>query len=444
MKPYDVVVVGGGVSGLAASVYLAQEGYSVVVLEKSDQLGGRAITVKKGGALFNLGGHALYREGEAYQILGELGVMLPGGVPDTKGMAIWKNRLYPIPSGPLSFLTSPLLSAYGKMDFVRFLIRLNRTDPQTLALMSLQEWAEKEIRDPMARHLFYAICRIVTYSNDRSRLPADVVYKQLTQSLKGGVFYVDGGWQTIVRGLRNQAVQLGVSIRNRHSVTSIEPMEEKLRIRLTDGGTMEAPTVLTTVGPEQTYRMVKEADRTALGLWKQKARPLMAACLDLGLKRLPKPNHHLAIGLDQPIFFTNHSRASSLSEDGTIVVHLIQYLDEEIGNPKANERQLEQIMDLLHPGWRNEVVARQYLPQIAVMNDMPRVGERMLFGPTVPEVPGLYIAGDGAGHGEMLADAALASAKRAALEILQKRPVHGSHTKDGMDSLGYRNVVSLS
>jgi uncharacterized FAD-dependent dehydrogenase len=39
-------------------------------------------------------------------------------------------------------------------------------------------------------------------------------------------------------------------------------------------------------------------------------------------------------------------------------------------------------------------------------------------GPAVPEVRGLYVAGEWAGHGELLVDAAAASGVRAARKLL--------------------------
>lgn len=46
-KPhYDVVIVGGGHNGLTAAAYLAQTGRSVLVLERSDHLGGAAISAQ--------------------------------------------------------------------------------------------------------------------------------------------------------------------------------------------------------------------------------------------------------------------------------------------------------------------------------------------------------------------------------------------------------------
>ncbi|MHB1907991.1 MAG: phytoene desaturase family protein [Nitrososphaerales archaeon] len=44
MASADFIVVGGGTNGLSAAAYLAKEGYSTLVLERSDNLGGGALT----------------------------------------------------------------------------------------------------------------------------------------------------------------------------------------------------------------------------------------------------------------------------------------------------------------------------------------------------------------------------------------------------------------
>lgn len=50
-----IVIIGGGIGGLAAAALLGRDGYKVTVLEKNDMMGGRARVLKKDGFTFDMG-----------------------------------------------------------------------------------------------------------------------------------------------------------------------------------------------------------------------------------------------------------------------------------------------------------------------------------------------------------------------------------------------------
>ena len=124
MKKFDVAIVGGGLAGLTASIYLAKAGRKVIVLEKSSRFGGRGMTINKNGICMNLGAHALYRGGAAFLTFNELGMNLPGGIPSTKAHGIWKRNIFTIPTDFRSILSTQLLSWSAKVQFLRLMIRL--------------------------------------------------------------------------------------------------------------------------------------------------------------------------------------------------------------------------------------------------------------------------------------------------------------------------------
>ncbi|MDU0204923.1 phytoene desaturase family protein [Paenibacillus sp. MAH-36] len=418
---YDTAVIGGGLAGLIAAIELAKGGQSVIILEKAARLGGRAMTNKKNGAFFNLGGHAIYRAGQAYAILTELGVRLHGGSPSSKIMALWNNQIVPMPANLTNMLTSKLLTWSGKMQLIQFVMKLTKLDASRIPDRSLRDWAEAEISDPMVRHVFYSLCRTATYAQDTDFQLAGPVLAQLQRALKG-VLYLHGGWQTIVDQLRELAVKAGVQIVSGKDVKEIVLENGRVQKLLLAGAEyIQAANVISTASPSETYKLVSDAaDRTILKQWKDQARPSMAACLDLGLRKLPEGGRDVAMGLDQPIFFSHHTLNTQLSDNGTLVVHLVKYNGPGESDPKADERLLTEAMNTLHPGWEDQVVARQFLPNITVVHDTLHRGRASRFtGPAVEGVRGLYVAGDWVTHGEMLADASAASAKRAAAAILK-------------------------
>src|SRR5436305_12360 len=81
MFEHRVIVVGGGVAGLASATYLARGGSAVTLLEKAPALGGRASTDTPRGFAINRGAHALYTGGSASEVLRELGVRYTSGSP---------------------------------------------------------------------------------------------------------------------------------------------------------------------------------------------------------------------------------------------------------------------------------------------------------------------------------------------------------------------------
>jgi len=56
----DILIIGGGWSGLAAADFLSQEKRNIVILEKESEIGGLARTFDLGGFKFDYGGHGVF------------------------------------------------------------------------------------------------------------------------------------------------------------------------------------------------------------------------------------------------------------------------------------------------------------------------------------------------------------------------------------------------
>jgi len=119
----DVVVVGGGITGLTAAWWLSRAGLSVTLVEASPRVGGAITTLREGGWLFELGPNTVLEGNSSVTELvtsAGLGDERIAATAAGKKRFLWKgDRLVPLPGGPVGFLTTPLFSASAKLRLLR-------------------------------------------------------------------------------------------------------------------------------------------------------------------------------------------------------------------------------------------------------------------------------------------------------------------------------------
>jgi phytoene dehydrogenase-like protein len=421
-REYDAVVVGGGLAGLTAGAILARGGRRVVVLEKGREPGGRAQTQTRHGFQFNLGPHALYRNGEAARVLRDLGVPFRGSVPDGDG-ALARGKIHRLPGSVWSLLRTTILTVREKWELARLFPRLPKMDATCLESQPVREWLEGTVRSTGVRQLMEAIVRVTTYVADMERLNAGVALRQIQLGLAGGVWYLDGGWTTLVEGLRAQLLATGGEIVCSAACTFVEPNDDGYIIHLRDGGEFQTRSVVIAAGPAVVADLLPGADPEFLARLRL-LRPILVATLDIALSRLPDPRRTFALGIDEPLYFSVHSHWARLGPAGGAMVHVMKYLKEPARDAAAVRRELEALVDLCQPGWRELVVDERFMPHLVAANRLVTPEDGGLVGrpgPECPGLPGVYLAGDWVGPEGLLADAALASASLAAKLILERR-----------------------
>ena len=422
----NVIVVGGGIAGLAASIYLARGGCTVTIFEKRRYLGGRAITHLRRGFRFNLGPHAFYRGGPGDSVLRELGVPVIGKRPKGNGIALVGDHQYRLPAGFLSLLGTNLLGFKAKSELGKLMLRIRRIDPKPFAAMTIRQWIDANVHDARVRQVVETFVRLATYSADFDKQSAAPALAQLRLLIRRGVTYVDEGWQKIVDALHSNAVSAGVNFVTSSRIVGLEHDGAVKAVELggldddelnndtisvaipeippegTKGTRLPATTVLLAIDPAGARELVPTLPIPSLT-------PVTLSSLDIALSRLPQPKMTFAVTLDRPFYFSDHARWAQLTPKGGSLLHVAKY-------GFAREHELEEFVDMLQPGWRDAVVHRRFLPTMTVSNALvtPNAARP---GITTP-VQGLYVAGDWVGEEGILSDAALASARAAAKAIL--------------------------
>jgi phytoene dehydrogenase-like protein len=444
-----VVVVGGGLSGLAAALYLARAGRSVTVFERRRYLGGRAITTVREGFRFNLGAHAFYPGGAGAAVLRDLGIPVRGARPKLKSIALAEGARYRLPTGPFSLLTTGLLGLRGKREFAAVMMRIRSYRTGRAEGLTVAQWLDRNVSDERTRLVVEAFIRLATYSDHSAEASAEQALMQTRSAIRRGTVYVHEGWQKIIDALHSAAVAAGVNFVTSSRVVGVAQEDGRvtaielggleadadrmdtqsfalpdLRPEPVHGARLPATTVILAVDPHTAAELVgPPGDAWA------RLRPVTAACLDVALRTLPRESPTFALGIDEPLYFSVHSIAAQIAPRGGALVHLVRYRREhDASDPDDrrarlrasaadDERRLEALLDDVQPGWRDHLVHRRFLPALTVSNALVTPAEPRPSADT--SVRGLYIAGDWVGPAGLLSDAALASARDAARGVLQ-------------------------
>ncbi|WXA89846.1 FAD-dependent oxidoreductase [Pendulispora rubella] len=384
---------------------------AVTLLERAERLGGRAASDDEKGWVLNQGPHALYLGGHAERVLRAMDVPWDGMMFKSPNRFVeLGGRVHPMPSGTLSMLASGLIGVGGKLELASVMNEL--AHDAGLEATPLAAWVGR-VKNPEARAFLSGLFRVATYCADHERLSAAWALRQLRMTLAHGVTYLHGGWQSLVDRFAELARQAGVHIQTGVAPARIVREGRHLGVHLPDGGALVADAVVLAVGPRTAAALMP--DSASLARAATDAVPARAACLDVALRTLPKPQHHFTLGLDRADYLSVHSAFARLAPEGGAVVHVARYLAGEIVKPAAIRAELEGVLDRAQPGWRSHVAHTRFLPAMTVVNALPLASARGVRTPVaVADVPRLFLAGDWVGDEGLLVDASLASAYRAA------------------------------
>ncbi len=405
MTKKNVVIVGGGLSGLTASVALAQTGAEVTLIEQTRQLGGRATTQQHQGFRLNMGPHAIYRNGPFQQMLDRWHIPYSGKPPDNRGQS-WLtsgSQKLELPANAGGLLFASGFSLTEKLALGKFLHRASTIDPASTGDAKCEDWVDGATASPRAREVAKSLIRVGSYCDSLDQMTARAGLRQLQNTLKNGVLYIDGGWGKLIDGLRLKAISGGVRIETGEPAVEVQ----RHRVGMQSGRVLGADFIVLAVPPEEVQRLT--------GIPLPRMTPLRLASLDLCLCELPPGAPRFALGLDRPLYFSVHSLTADLAPQGKALVHVAKYLS---GDPAGAREELEAYADLLMPGWRERLEHARFLPN-AVASYAIHDGRRLETDGL--GVEGLALAGDWVGNEYMLADASVASALQAASCLAGRR-----------------------
>jgi len=232
----DILVIGGGISGLASAWALKRRGLAVRVLEAQRSPGGALASRVDEGFLIDEGANsALDARPAVRELVTALGLEneLMEAAPAARNRYVVKEgRVLPLPLGPLDFLTSPLFSWRGKWRVMQepFIQAAEISQAEE----TVAEFARRRLGEEM---LDWAIDPFVSgvYAGDPERLSARAAVPKVTALEAAHGSLIKGAMKLMVEKKR-QARASGFAGPSGRIVSFVEGMQTLARALAADLG----------------------------------------------------------------------------------------------------------------------------------------------------------------------------------------------------------------
>lgn len=320
-----ICVIGSGFAGLSAACYLAKSGHQVTILEKNEQVGGRARTLSTDGFTFDMGPswywmpdvfehffnhfgkqasdfYELKRLDPSYAVKfkDEL-LTIPAKMDEFEAMCeriepgsskslrkFLSQAQYKYEVGIHDLVHKPGRSLTEFMD-VRLLYGLTKMD----VLTSMRKHVHRFFKSEKLRELMEF--PVLFLGSTPSSTPA--LYSLMNYAdISLGTWYPMGGMNMVIKGMVSIAKELGVEILTGENVTSFQYQNSHVKSVVTENQILETDVVVagadyqhmdhTVVAPE--YRQYSSR------YWESREMAPSSLLFYLGVKKeLPKMLHHV-------------------------------------------------------------------------------------------------------------------------------------------------------
>lgn len=272
---YDTIIIGAGMSGLAAGIRLAQYDQRVCVLERHWTIGGLNSFYRLQGRDYDVGLHAMTnytpkgaRRGPLAKLLRQLRIRW-----EEFQLAPQLGSAIRFPGAELRFGNDPaLLEAEiarafpNQIDgYRRLLTRLLDYDELDDAAfqISARQVLEEELSDPLLREML--LCPLMWYGNARE---LDMDFGQFCIMFRAcfleGFARPQRGVRLILKQLVRRYRALGGELKLRHGVSRIEVEGDRaIGVVLDDGRQLQAERIISSAGLVETLRMCEDLSEPA-------------------------------------------------------------------------------------------------------------------------------------------------------------------------------------
>lgn len=272
-----VIVIGAGITGLAAAHRLIRRGndVEVVVLEREHRAGGKLQTLRVDGRLLETGAASMVEGPELSELLRDLQLPLQHTqAPEPRRWVVANGALQVVPDTAMSLLVSPLLGPVSKLRLAMEPL-LSRVISSPEQDESVASFAVRRLGEQAARRLFYpqisslyaaapaqlSLASAFPWLHSVARSRRSIVYElRARQAAAGrGLVSFEDGMSSLTEGL---ATLLGGRLKLGTEVEAIDVVGNRFRVHQS-GGSIEADAVIVATPAHAASVLVSRLDPDA-------------------------------------------------------------------------------------------------------------------------------------------------------------------------------------
>lgn len=223
----DIVIIGGGLTGLSTAINLKKKGFNIIVLEKTDRVGGQIQTFHENDFVFESGPNTgSGASEEVINLFDELSAEceIEFAKRDSEKRLIWKNgKFHPLPNGLWSGITTPLFKFSDKLHILGEPWRAKGNNPnETVADLTARRLGKSFVDyavDPFLSGIYagdattlitrHALPKLYNLEQDYGSFIGGAIKKgreskkQAKPQSKKGIFSTRGGMDNLVKAMAN-------------------------------------------------------------------------------------------------------------------------------------------------------------------------------------------------------------------------------------------------
>jgi phytoene dehydrogenase-like protein len=269
---YDVLIIGAGMSGLAAGIRLAYYDKRVCIIEKHYRVGGLNSFYNRGGRKFDVGLHAMTNYVPKGVKLTPLPKLLRQLKLKREDFALCPQRMSAIKfpdnilrfNNDLDFFVQEVVANFPAQadNFQRLLKTIFEYDELNLYAkpISAREVVGSIISDPLLIDMIF--CPLMFYGNAQEN---DMEFSQFVIIFKGifceGLARPQAGVRQILDVLVRKYKACGGALKTKCAITSIQAANGRVEsVRLENGEVFTADKILSSAGYVETMRLLSDYD----------------------------------------------------------------------------------------------------------------------------------------------------------------------------------------